>query len=265
MAHTFKSRDRKRPHNPTTNKPSTYAAEAARLAKSPSDVVTLAESRRDHKLDPVHLPNGAIARAFSKEAERYLVTNPQALFKPLPKADPEPAAAAVPAKGKGRWTKKHNRAPTEFTKRLSAILADKGMSQKAFGDAIGMGSASVWSLLNPKAGENPKPRYLGKIATALGVDADWLWTGTGERVPPAVAAPLPAEPPKATAANPFPTAPPVNASPPPTLGASDRRLLNAVADTQAAVAETLESFGLTQAATMTRLAAELIRRATDRP
>jgi hypothetical protein len=268
MAHTFKHRDRKRPHAPTTTKASTYAAEVKRIVQAPSDVVVLAEAKRDHNLDPVHLPNTAMARAFSKDAEKYLIDNPNALFKtpPKPADPPAPAVTAAPDQGGGRWAHKHVREASDFAKRVTACMAEKGMSQSALAHAIGIRPTSVWSMLHPKVGANQKPRNLAKIASVLGVDADWLLTGKGEPRTVAAAPPPPTPtpivaPPKATTANPFPTAPPVNASTSPTLSAGDRRLLKAVADTQAGIAETLDSFGLTQAASMARLAAELVRRA----
>jgi hypothetical protein len=272
MAHTFKRREKRtRPHTPLTTKPSTYAAEVKRMVQAPSDVVVLAESKRDHKLDPVHLPNTTIARAFSKEAEKYLVENPNALFKP--KRDDAPAApsdaTSAPAKA-SRWTKKHTRAPSEFSKRIAACMADKGMSQAAVALGIGIKPTSVWAMLNPKVGDvqKPRPTTLAKLAEVLGVNADWLLHGTGERVAPTVVAatPQPTTPPPAT---PQPTTPTANVSAErarpgsttPSLSVGDRRLLTALAESQAAAAEMLDSFGLTQTASMTRLAAEMIRRA----
>jgi DNA-binding XRE family transcriptional regulator len=63
----------------------------------------------------------------------------------------------------------------EFAERLSRLMAEHQVTQAELARRIGVGQSAVSMLLSRKC--RPQPRTLGKIAEALGVRVEDLWTG----------------------------------------------------------------------------------------
>lgn len=64
-----------------------------------------------------------------------------------------------------------------LSERLKFLLNEKGLTQEEFANLIGITQPSVFKILN---GQTKNPTKIYEIATALGVDIDWLKTGKGE-------------------------------------------------------------------------------------
>ncbi len=64
---------------------------------------------------------------------------------------------------------------SEFAERLCRLMAERQMTQAELARHIGVGQSAVSMLLSRKC--RPQPRTLGKIATALGVSVEDLWSG----------------------------------------------------------------------------------------
>lgn len=62
--------------------------------------------------------------------------------------------------------------------RLKALLDEKGWSQATLAKEIGVAQPSIFKILS---GQSRNPRRILEIATALGVDPNWLKTGEGSR------------------------------------------------------------------------------------
>lgn len=78
--------------------------------------------------------------------------------------------------------------PTDFGRRLSSRLEEKGWAYKEFqrrvrdatGGARGTSYGSVWAYVNGEVAE-PRPRIVAAMADVLGLSREWLATGTGPR------------------------------------------------------------------------------------
>ncbi|EIJ72160.1 XRE family transcriptional regulator [Pasteurella bettyae] len=64
-----------------------------------------------------------------------------------------------------------------LAERLKFLLNEKGLTQEEFANLIGITQPSVFKILN---GQTKNPTKIYEIATALGVNIDWLKTGKGE-------------------------------------------------------------------------------------
>lgn len=62
-----------------------------------------------------------------------------------------------------------------FSERLSQAMKEAGHTQGSLSKAVGMAQSSIWKLVNNAAGS----RKSVELAQALGVNAEWLATGTG--------------------------------------------------------------------------------------
>ncbi|CBX44558.1 phage repressor protein [Erwinia phage phiEt88] len=67
---------------------------------------------------------------------------------------------------------------TTFAERLRVSRKNKGLSQKALGDLVGVSQANIQKLEN---GKSQSTGYAAQIAEALGVSAIWLATGNGAK------------------------------------------------------------------------------------
>lgn len=65
-----------------------------------------------------------------------------------------------------------------FSDRLNEVMLEKGMTQQALADKAGMAQASINKLTSGKAKQT---RKISAIASALGVNTDWLATGEGQK------------------------------------------------------------------------------------
>jgi len=63
----------------------------------------------------------------------------------------------------------------EFANRLSQLMAERQMTQAELAQRLGVGQSAVSMLLSRKC--RPQPRTLGKIASALDVSVEELWSG----------------------------------------------------------------------------------------
>lgn len=61
-----------------------------------------------------------------------------------------------------------------FSERLAALMAKKGINQKALSALAGVGQGTISKYLN---GQEPKSAELFRIATALNVTMDYLYSG----------------------------------------------------------------------------------------
>lgn len=66
---------------------------------------------------------------------------------------------------------------SDLASRLSALLAQKNLSMNAFAKMIGVSQRAIAKIVN---GETRDPKNILEIATALGVDPNWLKTGIGD-------------------------------------------------------------------------------------
>lgn len=71
-----------------------------------------------------------------------------------------------------------------FAKRLAEAREDKKMSQAQLAKAVGYKHQSSIGNLEAAMSGLPRADKIGKIASVLGVRADWLMYGRGERTPP---------------------------------------------------------------------------------
>jgi len=67
-----------------------------------------------------------------------------------------------------------------FSDRLSDEMKDAGLTQTALATRCGVAQSRVSAWL--KGESRPQPRTLEAIANSLGVRAEWLLTGQGERL-----------------------------------------------------------------------------------
>lgn len=61
-----------------------------------------------------------------------------------------------------------------FSERLATLMANKGINQKALSALAGVGQGTISKYLN---GQEPKSAELFRIATALDVTMDYLYSG----------------------------------------------------------------------------------------
>lgn len=66
---------------------------------------------------------------------------------------------------------------SDLASRLSALLAQKNISMNAFAKRIGVSQRAISKIIN---GETRDPKNILEIATALGVDPNWLKTGVAD-------------------------------------------------------------------------------------
>ncbi len=69
---------------------------------------------------------------------------------------------------------------TTLSERLTALMADKGLSQAELARMIGVKQPSIFKILS---GQTLNPKNILEIATALNVDPHWLKTGEGDPDP----------------------------------------------------------------------------------
>ena len=65
---------------------------------------------------------------------------------------------------------------TTLSERLTALMAEKGLSQAELARMIGVKQPSIFKILS---GQTLNPKNILEIATALGVNPHWLKTGEG--------------------------------------------------------------------------------------
>lgn len=65
-----------------------------------------------------------------------------------------------------------------LAQRLKSVMDEQGVSQNALAKAIGVTQPSIKKIID---GNTLEPKKIMEIATALGVDAEWLKTGKGEQ------------------------------------------------------------------------------------
>ncbi|OBX80088.1 XRE family transcriptional regulator [Haemophilus aegyptius] len=68
---------------------------------------------------------------------------------------------------------------TTLAERLTSIMAEKGLSQAELARMTGLKQPSVFKIVS---GQTLNPKNIVEIATALGVDVNWLKTGEGEPI-----------------------------------------------------------------------------------
>lgn len=66
---------------------------------------------------------------------------------------------------------------TTLAERLTSIMSEKGLSQAELARMTGLKQPSVFKIVS---GQTLNPKNIVEIATALGVDVNWLKTGEGE-------------------------------------------------------------------------------------
>ena len=66
---------------------------------------------------------------------------------------------------------------TTLAERLTSIMSEKGLSQAELARMTGLRQPSVFKIVS---GQTLNPKNIVEIATALGVDVNWLKTGEGE-------------------------------------------------------------------------------------
>lgn len=64
-----------------------------------------------------------------------------------------------------------------LAERLSYVMSENGITQSALAEMVGITQQSIQKIVR---GETLEPKKIYEIATALGVDIDWLKTGKGE-------------------------------------------------------------------------------------
>lgn len=69
---------------------------------------------------------------------------------------------------------------TTLSERLTALMAEKGLSQAELARMIGVKQPSIFKILS---GQTLNPKNILEIATALNVDPHWLKTGEGDPDP----------------------------------------------------------------------------------
>ena len=69
---------------------------------------------------------------------------------------------------------------TTLSERLTALMANKGLSQAELARMIGVKQPSIFKILS---GQTLNPKNILEIATALNVDPHWLKTGEGDPDP----------------------------------------------------------------------------------
>lgn len=69
---------------------------------------------------------------------------------------------------------------TTLSERLTALMADKGLSQAELARMIGVKQPSIFKILS---GQTLNPKNILEIAAALNVDPHWLKTGEGDPDP----------------------------------------------------------------------------------
>lgn len=69
---------------------------------------------------------------------------------------------------------------TNLSDRLTALMAEKGLSQAELARMIGVKQPSIFKILS---GQTLNPKNILEIATALNVDPHWLKTGDGDPDP----------------------------------------------------------------------------------
>ena len=65
---------------------------------------------------------------------------------------------------------------TTLAERLTSIMSEKGLSQAELARMTGLKQPSVFKIVS---GQTLNPKNIVEIATALGVDVNWLKTGEG--------------------------------------------------------------------------------------
>ena len=68
---------------------------------------------------------------------------------------------------------------TTLAERLTSIMSEKGLSQAELARMTGLKQPSVFKIVS---GQTLNPKNIVEIATALGVDVNWLKTGKGEPI-----------------------------------------------------------------------------------
>ncbi|WP_118856223.1 XRE family transcriptional regulator [Haemophilus haemolyticus] len=68
---------------------------------------------------------------------------------------------------------------TTLAERLTSIMSEKGLSQAELARMTGIKQPSVFKIVS---GQTLNPKNIVEIATALGVDVNWLKTGEGEPI-----------------------------------------------------------------------------------
>ena len=66
---------------------------------------------------------------------------------------------------------------TTLAERLTSIMSEKGLSQAELARMTGLKQPSVFKIVS---GQTLNPKNIVEIATALGVDVNWLKTGEGD-------------------------------------------------------------------------------------
>ncbi|HHT7764486.1 XRE family transcriptional regulator [Pasteurella multocida] len=67
---------------------------------------------------------------------------------------------------------------SDLATRLQALLEEKRLSKNAFAKMVGVSQPAISDIIN---GKTRDPKNILEIATALGVDPNWLKTGEGSR------------------------------------------------------------------------------------
>ena len=68
---------------------------------------------------------------------------------------------------------------TTLAERLTSIMSEKGLSQAELARMTGLKQPSVFKIVS---GQTLNPKNIVEIATALGLDVNWLKTGEGEPI-----------------------------------------------------------------------------------
>lgn len=68
---------------------------------------------------------------------------------------------------------------TTLAERLTSIMSEKGLSQAELARMTGLKQPSVFKIVS---GQTLNPKNIVEIATALGVDVNWLKTGEGKPI-----------------------------------------------------------------------------------
>ncbi|NXZ84648.1 helix-turn-helix transcriptional regulator [Haemophilus influenzae] len=66
---------------------------------------------------------------------------------------------------------------SDLSTRLKTLLEEKGLSMNAFSKMVGVSQPAISDIVS---GKTRSPKNIVEIATALGVDVNWLKTGEGE-------------------------------------------------------------------------------------
>lgn len=68
---------------------------------------------------------------------------------------------------------------SDLSTRLKTLLEEKGLSMNAFSKMVGVSQPAISDIVS---GKTRSPKNIVEIATALGVDVNWLKTGEGEPI-----------------------------------------------------------------------------------